>query len=177
MKKRSIGKKKLIFMVLSIFLTVGVPIINYIDFKANVSSGIDIGIMEEKYDISLIFIVSIGMIISICSYMLLNSPRYSVKRGILYLIHSTLDVIFLLLFSQFAIINVFSISNCVICSGYGISGIKLDFSQGFLLLIIISSLFILKGAFDLIDFKVNESYYTTLRRELRKKQQKIAKTV
>jgi len=51
--------------------------------------------------------------------------------------------------------------------------LSLDFTGLFLLLIAIWSLFLVKNVFDLIDFKVNERFYSKLIRENSKKSSKL----
>lgn len=157
---------------MSVFLTVGIPIINYIIFKTSITQGLASDNLEKKYDLLIMGIITVGILISICSYMYFKCPKFSVRRGAISLTHSILDLVFLILFSQFAIINIISKSDCASCSGYSISGISLNLSGVFAMLIILSSLFVIKNLYDLLDFKINENYYMTWRREQRKKLQK-----
>ena len=156
-KINRIKASQLIFSFLTVFLSIGVPIVNYIMFKASLTEGVEAGNLEGKYDVLIITIIIVGLLISFCSYMYFRCPKYSVKKGLIALTHSVLDLVFLILFSQFTILNIFSKSDWVSCSGYSISGISLNLSGSFIILIIVSSLFVLKNIYDLFDFKINES--------------------
>lgn len=153
--------------LIAVFLSVGIPIINYLIFKSSLEEGVEAGNLEEKYDTLIIAIIVVGLLISICSYMYFRYPKYSVRKGVITLSHSVLDLIFLIIFSQFAIINIFSKNDCGSCSDYGVSGISLDLSGLYIIIIIVSSLFVLKNAYDLFEFKINEKYYITRLREQR----------
>lgn len=68
-----------------------------------------------------------------------------------------------------AVIDISLNKDCVSCNDSSVAGISLDFSGLFILLIVLSSLFVIKNLYDLMDFKIHEAYYTTYRSRMRKK--------
>jgi len=83
--------------------------------------------------------------------------KYSVSRGILLLAVSIMYLISTIASSQLSIIFV----------EVGKVQIITDFSGVYILLIIVMSLYIFKNLFDLTDYKINQSYYSTILRKKR----------
>jgi len=83
--------------------------------------------------------------------------KYSVQRGILLLAISIMYLISTIASSQLSIIFV-EVAKVQIIT---------DFSGVYILLNIVMSLNIFKNLFDLTDFKINQSYYTTILRKKR----------
>lgn len=137
--------------VLSFVLTVLIPILSYIYFKSSVTDDIDVGDFEAKYNIIIIWAVIFGMMITGCTYLTFNFPKYSIKRGITSLTQSILELIIILLFSQFRTIR---ISDNDVELIFDITGI-------FVVLITVCAIFIIKNLYDLIDFKINQKSYFT----------------
>ncbi len=149
-------------------ITIILPIISYIQFKITLNKNSSLGIFELKLDTVFISIIIIGIILSALRYYNFQLPQFSVKRGILTLMNSILFVIFLSVIAQIGIINI-DLEN---------SSFYLNLTGVFIVLILVWALFIFKNIYDVIDFKLNQAYYSTsLRRKqfLYKNSQKLIK--
>ena len=96
-----LGRKeivKLIIVCTTFFSTILLPLINYIIFKTTDFKGIGLGGLENKYNLVIVAIIIIGICITYCSYLVFRYPKYSIKRGVISLTHSILDVVFLSFF-------------------------------------------------------------------------------
>lgn len=154
---------KIVVIGLTLIITVFLPILGYLQFKNSLENDIDLGDLEARYDLIIVWIVIIGILITVCSYLIFSFPKYSVNRGILSLINSILDFIFICFYSQMSIIYI-EIENL---------SITLNLMGVFILIIVIWSLFIFKNLFDLIDFKRNRAYYDKIRRNQKKATKKL----
>lgn len=155
-------------MIINIVFTIITPIVTYLNFKDTISSfkcqgcpdsfvpQISLGGMEELYDILIYVFVCVGVIVTLCSYFVDRFQKYSIQRGILMCIISVVYLINVIFASQMSNIYL-QIANIQLIA---------DFFGVFILLIIISSLYVLKSLFDLIDFKINKYHYDKIiRRE------------
>lgn len=134
---------------LALILTVLLPILGYIQFNLIIPSNIDLGNFTLKYNLIFISTIIIGALLSGLRYFLYRFQQFSVKRGIINLLSSVLYVVFLTITAQ--------IGNIYI--QFGTSSLSLNLTGVFIVLISVWSLLILKNALDLIDFKLNQSYY------------------
>lgn len=143
------------FTVINFLIVVIMPLFNYFNFKRVMIEDIDLSNFESRYDSIILWDLLVGVLMTVCTYMLFHYPKHSVKRGIIALIYSILFSVFLLVFSQMSIIH--------IKSKY--AGIILDLERIFIILILVSCLFIIKNIYDLIDFKLNQTYYERERKK------------
>lgn len=116
---------------------------------------ISLGGMEDLYDILIYVFVCIGVIVTLCSYFIDRFQKYSIQRGILMCFISVVYLINVIFASQMSEIYL-QIANIQIIA---------NFFSVFILFIIISSLYVLKSLFDLIDFKINKYHYDKIIRE------------
>ena len=156
-KKQGLIKFALTFITL--ILTVILPVIGYIQFKTVLSKEIDLGTFEIRYEIAFILSISIGMLLSGLRYFSYRYQRFSVKKGILNLISSIFFVIFLGNTAQIGNIRI-DVED---------SYFHLNLTGVFLLFITVWALFILKNLYNLIDYRVNHTYYERIIREGSKK--------
>lgn len=160
--------KQISLTILNFILTVVIPIIGYIQFKITTSNSIDLGHYETKYDIVFVSILIIGLSLSGLKFYSFKLPQFSVRRGSANLISSILFVIFLGITAQIGIINI----------NLEHSSFSLNLMGVFIILIVVWILFILKNAYDVIDFKLHQSYYSTSLRKnkfFHKENQKLVK--
>ena len=138
------------FFTLIVFVAIIlVPIVNNITFKETLFHGIDIGDLEQRYDLIIIIVIFIGIITTSTTNLIFYYPKYSVRRGYLTLSQSILDVTYFFIFTQMSSISVF-------IEG---SGIVLNL-EGFYILLIVAFLpFVFKNVFDVIDFNKNKEFY------------------
>lgn len=134
---------------ITFILTVLLPIWGYVQFNISISRNIDLGNFTLKYNLIFISTIIIGALLSGLRYFLYRFQQFSVKRGIINLLSSVLYVVFLTITAQ--------IGNIYI--QFGTSSLSLNLTGVFIVLISVWSLLILKNALDLIDFKLNQSYY------------------
>lgn len=169
LKKNKTRIYQICFTFFTVIMTTGMPIVNYINFKTllnsvncptcpNLSNNqINLGGLEATYDILIYFFIVFGITISVCAYLIFRFQKYSVRRGILLLAISIMYLISTIASSQLSIIFV-EVAKVQIIT---------DFSGVYILLTIIMTLYIFKNLFDLIDFKINQSYYSTILRKKR----------
>ena len=150
--------------ILSVIITIIIPIVNYSNFKNSVNmincptcpnstvSQIDLGALEATYDILIYFFVGIGIIIAICAYSVFKFQKYSIKRALLLLLISIMYVLYVAASSQMSIIFI-EVSKIQII---------MNFSNVYILFIIITSLYLIKNLYDLVDYKLNQSYYSSI---------------
>jgi len=156
------------FAIINIIITIIVPIVTYLNFKniirsfncpdcpESIVNQIYLGGMETVYDILIYVFVFVGVTVTICSYFINRFQKYSMQRGVLMCIISVVYFINILFTSQTSTILIRIANIQLIVNSFGI----------FILLIIISLLYVLKSLFDLIDFKINKYQYDKiLRRE------------
>lgn len=156
------------FAIINIIITIIVPIVTYLNFKniirsfncpdcpESIVNQIYLGGMETVYDILIYVFVFVGVTITICSYFINRFQKYSMQRGVYMCIISVVYFINIIFTSQMSTILIRIANIQLIVNSFGI----------FILLIIISLLYVLKSLFDLIDFKINKSQYDKiLRRE------------
>ncbi len=160
------------FTILSIVITIVIPIINYFNFKNSIRSfncpdcpeslvnQLNLGGMESIYDTLIYVFMIIGIIISVCTYFVHNFQKYSVQRGICILL---ISIVYL-------VNSIFSSQMSTIIVGVANVQIIMNSSGVYILFITITSFYVIKATFDVIDFKVNQSYYINKlrsRREVR----------
>jgi hypothetical protein len=144
------------------------PAFSYFNFKillnqvncsncSNLASQVNLGGLEATYDILIYFLIILGIVISFCTYFIFNHQKYSLKRGTLLLAVSIMYLISTIALSKLSIIFV-EVEKVQIIT---------DFSGVYILLIIIMFGYIIKNLFDLIDFKINQLYYSTFLRKAR----------
>ncbi len=156
--------------IISLVITVFIPILNYYQFKGSLTSDVDLGGFEATYDIFIILIVTVGIIITGCTYFIFNFPKFSIKRGSISLTHSVLDLVLIYFYSFMSIVT-FSYT----CEKNCQKEVTLDLSGVFIVLIIIWSLFVGKNAYDLIDYKINETHYKRINSKRNTKKPKLIK--
>lgn len=69
-----------------------------------INNPINLGTFEAKYDVFIYLYVFIGMVVSSCSYVIFKFQKYSVQRGFLLFLISIMYIIFIALSSQLSII-------------------------------------------------------------------------
>lgn len=148
---------QLVITIVVFVTTVLFPIVNYYIFKESLVQGIEVGDLEQRYDIIIVMVVCIGVLTTVVTYLIYYFPRYSLKRGYLAFLQSILDILFLIIFSQMSSVSVF----------FEGSGVIIDFGGVYTLLLIAISLFVFKNIFDIIDFRRNKDFYN---RKLRAKE-------
>lgn len=143
------------------------PIVSYLNFKnmirsfncpecpESIVSQISLGGTEKLYDILIYIFVCIGIIVTLCSYFINRFRKYSMQRGILMCVISVVYLINIIFTSQMSEIFIQVANVQLIVNSFGI----------FILFITISSLYVLRSLFDLIDFKINKSYYDKILRK------------
>ena len=141
--------------IFTFIITVVLPIIGYIQFKIIVPNDLYLSKLKQSYDIIFIGTISIGVLLTVSRYYLYSFPQYSLKRAIVNLLNSLLVLVFLSLTSQIGKLDL-TLKN---------SNLYLDLTGVFLLLIAVGALYLVKNLYDLIDFKLNQDYYTTLFRK------------
>ena len=154
---------KIIFTSFTFIFTVLIPFISFMQFNFTEFKGVSIGNWEYLFLFVIFASIIIGVFSTISRYFIYSFPKYSVKKHIIVLLNSILFIAFLIVNSFLGKINLVS----------GNFYLSLDFTGLFLLLIAIWSLFLVKNVFDLIDFKVNEKFYTKLIRENSKMSSKL----
>lgn len=154
------------FAIINIVFTIIMPIVTYLNFK-NISfdcpecpesfvTQISLGGTKELYDILIYVFVCIGVIVTLCSYIIDRFQKYSIQRGILMYIVSVVYLINVIFASQMSEIYLQIANIHLIANFFGV----------YILFITISSLYVLKSLFDLIDFKINKYHYDKIiRRE------------
>jgi hypothetical protein len=157
------------FTVFTGIMTIIIPLVNYLNFKDLVTSikcyectdvlagRISLGNLEAIYDTLIYLFVILGFVISVCAYLTFKYQRYSVQRGSLTLLVSIMYLISTIGSSQM---------NTVLIEVAKIQ-IIMDFSGVYILFMVIMSLYILKNLYDVIDFKINKSYYISSQRQNR----------
>ena len=166
------------FTILSVIVTIVIPLVNFFNFKnsirtfdcpvcsESVVNQIYLGGLETIYDILIYIFVLLGFIVSICTYFIHKFQKYSIQRGILVLLISIVYMINSIFSSQMSTIIIRVANVQLIMNSSGV----------YILFIAVASLYVIKALFDLIDFKINHSYYSSIlrnRREARFKQQKL----
>ena len=135
-------------------LTILLPIINYIQFKNSLAEDVNLGGFETTYDGLIIWVVIVGIMITVSTYFIFEFPNNSIKRGSVSLMNSVLDVVFIYIFSYMSLINM-----TYTCQNNCRKEITLNLTGVYMLLIIIMSLYVVKNAYDLIDYNINQKYY------------------
>lgn len=170
--KLKLNRNDLFQVILTIFsfiFTILIPLISYIQFKSINPNQVDLGGLDTKFDILIIFFFAIGIIITICTYLVYQNYKYSTKRSILLILISIMYIVYIASSSQIMVLYM------------GIQKIEIiiDFSGILILFLIGMGLFTLKNVIDLIDFKVNQSYYYKILRNsqisLSKRKQRLIK--
>jgi len=153
-----------VIIIINIIITIIVPIVTYLNFKdiiknfncsdcpQSVVNQVYMGGMVPLYDILIYVFVFVGFIVTICTYFISRFQKYSLQRGILMFSISIAYLINILFSSQMSTILI-KVANVQI---------MVNFSGVFILLIIISLLYVSKSLFDLVDFRVNKSRYDNI---------------
>lgn len=156
------------YTIINIIITIILPINTYLNFKnlirsfncpdcpESIVNQINLGGTESLYDILIYVFVIVGVIVTLCSYFINSFRKYSMQRSVLVCVISSVYLINITFTSQMSKILIRIANVQLIVNYFGV----------FILLIIISSLYVLRSLFDIIDFKINKSKYDKiLRRE------------
>lgn len=111
--------------------------------------------MESLYDILVYVFVFVGLTVTICSYFINRFQKYSTQRGILMFIISIVYLINIIFSSQMSTILIKIANIQLVVNSFGV----------FVLLIVVSLLYVSKALFDLIDFKINKTQYDRILRK------------
>lgn len=160
---------QILYTIISFIVTILLPIVGYFQIKASTECvsciNVNFGYFEEIIDQAIIWLIVIGIFITLTRYLIYYFPKFSFKRATFSLLNSILFVIFFITSSALAVLE----------ATYQNQQLYIDLRGVFVLLISFWGLFLFRDIFNIIDFKINEDKYITEFRKEKFRQNQLVK--